>query len=76
MHMSFGSALRLEYIIPDIVITTPITFKGVSCSSKKKAAIDMVVASFAIPAMDIGTTPTRSRILIFFSKALGRYDNT
>ena len=40
-------------------MATPMTLTGVKMSPKNQAEIDMVVTSLAIPAIDIGTTPTR-----------------
>jgi len=39
------------------------TFKGVNRSPKNHDEIKMVVTSLAIPAIDIGTTPTRWMML-------------
>lgn len=50
--------------VPQIVIPTPVIFSGVNSSPKNHAETMMVVTSFAIPAMDIGTTPARLMILI------------
>ena len=38
-------------------------FKGVNSSPKSKAETLMVATSFAIPAIDMGTAPTRWMIL-------------
>jgi hypothetical protein len=48
---------------PHMVIPTPRMFSGVSSSPNSQAEIEMVVTSFAIPAMDMGTTPARRRML-------------
>jgi hypothetical protein len=45
--------------IPLVVIATPTMLSGVKISPKNHAEIEIVVTSFAIPAIDIGTTPTR-----------------
>ena len=46
-----------------MVMTTPVMFKGVSWSPKNHAETLIVATSFAIPAIDIGTTPARCKIL-------------
>ena len=48
---------------PQTVTATPVMFKGVSSSPKSKADALIVATSFAIPAIDIGTAPTRWIIL-------------
>ncbi len=48
---------------PQTVIATPVMLRGVSSSPKSKADVLIVATSFAIPAIDIGTTPTRCIIL-------------
>lgn len=45
--------------IPPTVMARPTKFNGVSSSPNNHAATEMVATSFAIPAMDIGTTPAR-----------------
>lgn len=45
--------------LPVTVIATPVIFNGVNSSPKTTAETTMVVTSFAIPAMDIGTIPAR-----------------
>lgn len=49
--------------LPQIVTATPVMFKGVSTSPKNQAEIVIVETSFAMPAIDIGTTPARWMIL-------------
>lgn len=49
--------------LPQIVTATPVMLRGVSSSPNSKADELMVATSFAIPAIDIGTTPTRCIIL-------------
>jgi hypothetical protein len=48
-----------DHDVPHIVMATPVMFKGVSSSPKNQAEIVIVVTSFAMPAIDIGTTPAR-----------------
>lgn len=48
---------------PEMAILTPVMFKGVSSSPKTQAETVMVATSFAIPAIDMGTTPMRWMIL-------------
>lgn len=40
-------------------MATPVIFSGVRTSPKNQAAIVIVETSFAIPAIDMGTTPAR-----------------
>lgn len=49
---------------PAIVMPTPVMFNGVNSSPKTIAETRIVVTSFAIPAMDMGTTPARLMMLI------------
>ena len=49
--------------LPQTVTATPVMFKGVNSSPKSKAETLMVATSFAIPAIDMGTAPTRWMIL-------------
>jgi hypothetical protein len=44
-------------------MATPMMLSGVSLSWKTTAEIEIVVTSFAIPAIDIGTTPARWMML-------------
>lgn len=53
-----------------MVIATPTIFRGVKISPKNQAEMDIVVTSLAIPAMDIGTTPTRWMMLRSIKEAL------
>lgn len=48
---------------PQIVMPTPVMLRGVSSSPKTAAEIEIVVTSFAMPAIDIGTMPARRRML-------------
>lgn len=48
---------------PEVAILTPVIFSGVSSSPKTQAEMVMVATSFAIPAIDMGTTPMRWRML-------------
>lgn len=48
---------------PHAVMATPVMFSGVNSSPKNQAAQTIVVTSFAMPAMDIGTTPARWMML-------------
>ena len=57
-----------EKNLPAMVMPTPVMFNGVNSSPKTIAAAAMVVASFAIPAMDIGMTPARFMMLIICRK--------
>jgi hypothetical protein len=52
-----------RYDIPQTVMATPVMFNGVNSSPKNHAEIVMVATSFAIPAIDIGTTPARWMML-------------
>lgn len=47
-----------------MVIETPVTLSGVSSSPKNHAEALIVVTSFAIPAIDMGTMPARCRMLV------------
>lgn len=49
--------------VPQMVIATPVIFSGVSSSPKNHADTEIVDTSFAIPAIDMGTTPARCMIL-------------
>lgn len=49
--------------VPEMAILTPVMFKGVSSSPKTQAETVMVATSFAIPAIDMGTTPMRWMML-------------
>jgi len=51
--------IHIREDIPHTVIPTPVMFSGVRSSLKNQAEIVMVVTSFAMPAMDMGTTPVR-----------------
>ena len=44
---------------PQVVMTTPVIFKGDNSSPKNQADTVIVVTSFAMPAIDMGTTPVR-----------------
>jgi hypothetical protein len=48
---------------PQTVTATPVMLRGVSLSPKSRADVLIVATSFAIPAIDIGTTPTRCIML-------------
>ena len=48
---------------PQTVTPTPVMLRGVSSSPNSRADVLIVATSFAIPAIDIGTTPTRCIIL-------------
>jgi hypothetical protein len=49
--------------LPQTVTATPVMFRGVNSSPNSKADTLMVATSFAIPAIDMGTAPTRWMIL-------------
>lgn len=49
---------------PARVMPTPVMFNGVNSSPKTIAETAMVVTSFAMPAIDIGTTPARLMMLV------------
>ena len=44
-------------------MATPVIFSGVRTSPKNQADMVMVETSFAMPAIDMGTTPARCMIL-------------
>jgi hypothetical protein len=48
---------------PDTVMTTPTMLRGVSSSPKNQDDMVIVVTSFAIPAIDVGTIPARLMML-------------
>jgi hypothetical protein len=58
------SIIRGEKSSPTIVMPTPVMFNGVNSSPKTIEETMIVVTSFAIPAMDIGTTPARLMMLV------------
>lgn len=64
MNLLFKNNARREKNSPAIVIPTPVMFNGVNSSPKTIAETMIVVTSFAMPAMDIGTTPARLMMLI------------
>ena len=56
---------------PQTVTATPVMLRGVSSSPKSKADVLIVATSFAIPAIDIGTTPTRCIMLQCMALTMG-----
>lgn len=48
---------------PQMVIATPVMLSGESSSPKTQAEMVIVVTSFAMPAIDMGTTPARRMML-------------
>lgn len=59
---------------PQTVTATPVMLRGESSSPKIKADVLIVATSFAIPAIDIGTTPTRCIILRGVTLTMGPTD--
>jgi hypothetical protein len=49
--------------VPHTVTATPVMLRGVSWSPKNHAETLIVATSLAMPAIDIGTTPARWRML-------------